>query len=313
MCGLWSFLLSGAQHDRLRLVATIPVVPIRPSARSAASPFARSAIAFVQSVNDTIAAQHTSMCAQCGQEYCAECVGYSGLCDTCREVTKRGEPVDLHGMPWADHEEVERLLPYYRWSHLSNQRYTIYFGEGSMMMAAVIVVDNRDDARTGRLYAPPGCSRTTAGDARPVMELNLAQAQRHLTDCHLCPFECGSARATGTGVCRVDQTSFIASEMLHMGEEEMLRPAHAIFFSGCTARCSFCTAARFAFRPTYGVAGHCGTIGRADCTPPGGRRSLHLFYRRRSCTSYSNYPGNVGRTGRSQACSGRLQQQFLPD
>lgn len=33
----------------------------------------------------------------------------------------------------------------------------------------------------------------------------------------------------------------------------MLRPAHAIFFSGCTATCSFCTAARFAFRPTYGV------------------------------------------------------------
>ncbi len=38
-----------------------------------------------------------------------------------------------------------------------------------------------------------------------------------------------------------------------MGEEEILRPAHAIFFSGCTATCSFCTAAKFAFRPTYGV------------------------------------------------------------
>ena len=33
-----------------------------------------------------------------------------------------------------------------------------------------------------------------------------------------------------------------------------LRPAHAIFFSGCTATCHFCTAARFAFHPTYGVA-----------------------------------------------------------
>ena len=48
--------------------------------------------------------------------------------------------------------------------------------------------------------------------------------------------------------------SYVASEMLHMGEEELLRPAHAIFFSGCTATCTFCTAARFAFRPTYGVA-----------------------------------------------------------
>jgi putative pyruvate formate lyase activating enzyme len=41
--------------------------------------------------------------------------------------------------------------------------------------------------------------------------------------------------------------------MLHLGEEAILQPAHAIFFSGCTATCSFCTAATFAFRPTYGV------------------------------------------------------------
>ena len=41
--------------------------------------------------------------------------------------------------------------------------------------------------------------------------------------------------------------------MLHLGEEALLRPAHAIFFSGCTATCTFCTAARFAFRPTYGI------------------------------------------------------------
>ena len=78
-------------------------------------------------------------------------------------------------------------------------------------------------------------------------------AQRHLSDCRLCPFLCGEARASGRGVCRVGGASYIASEMLHMGEEEVLHPAHAIFFSGCTAKCSFCTAARYAFHPTYGV------------------------------------------------------------
>ena len=82
----------------------------------------------------------------------------------------------------------------------------------------------------------------------------VLRAQRHLHDCHLCPHHCGTARATARGVCRVGQASYIASEMLHLGEEEPLRPAHAIFFSGCTATCSFCTAAKFAFRPTYGVA-----------------------------------------------------------
>jgi len=84
-------------------------------------------------------------------------------------------------------------------------------------------------------------------------EERLGLAQGHLTDCHLCPYHCGPRRATSQGVCRVGQQAFIASEMLHMGEEEPLRPAHAIFFSGCTATCTFCTAAKFAFRPTYGV------------------------------------------------------------
>jgi putative pyruvate formate lyase activating enzyme len=90
--------------------------------------------------------------------------------------------------------------------------------------------------------------------ARPGLAERAALAHRHLDDCHLCPHHCGPARATAAGACRVGQTSFVASEMLHMGEEEMLRPAHAIFFSGCTATCTFCIAARFAFRPTYGVA-----------------------------------------------------------
>lgn len=88
---------------------------------------------------------------------------------------------------------------------------------------------------------------------RSLRELADA-AQAHVADCVLCPHRCGPARSNGTGVCRVGPVSYIASEMLHMGEEELLRPAHAIFFSGCTATCRFCTAARFAFRPTYGVA-----------------------------------------------------------
>lgn len=82
----------------------------------------------------------------------------------------------------------------------------------------------------------------------------LILAQQQLTDCHLCPHHCGSTRAIARGICRVGQISYIASEMIHLGEEAILCPAHAIFFSGCTATCHFCTAAKFAFHPTYGVA-----------------------------------------------------------
>lgn len=79
-------------------------------------------------------------------------------------------------------------------------------------------------------------------------------AGSHLEDCRLCPFLCGAERLTGDGICGVSDVSYIASEMLHMGEERMLRPAHAIFFSGCTARCHFCIAARYAFHPGYGIS-----------------------------------------------------------
>jgi len=86
-----------------------------------------------------------------------------------------------------------------------------------------------------------------------VLSERVQIAAAHLDDCHLCPHHCGPARADARGVCRVGRDSYIASEMLHLGEEALLRPAHAIFFSGCTATCSFCTAAKFAFHPTYGV------------------------------------------------------------
>lgn len=93
-----------------------------------------------------------------------------------------------------------------------------------------------------------------------ALQGQASAAQAHLDDCHLCPFHCGPVRAAAQGVCRVGRQSYLASEMLHMGEEQLLRPAHALFFSGCTAGCTFCTAARFAFRPTYGVAAHAGAL-----------------------------------------------------
>jgi putative pyruvate formate lyase activating enzyme len=98
-----------------------------------------------------------------------------------------------------------------------------------------------------------GCAISLAMIEPIALVAQAAAAQAQLTNCTLCPHRCGTPRATGSGVCRVGQASYIASEMLHMGEEAPLAPAHAIFFSGCTATCRFCTAARFAFHPTYGV------------------------------------------------------------
>ena len=71
-----------------------------------------------------------------------------------------------------------------------------------------------------------------------------------------------------------------------MGEEELLRPAHAIFFSGCTATCTFCTAARFAFRPTYGVAVDGAAVGGTHRAAAGRGRAFGLLYRRRPGTAH---------------------------
>jgi hypothetical protein len=88
----------------------------------------------------THCAQHTRVCAQCGQEYCSECVRASGVCDTCATVVKHGTAVDIRNMVWSEQGEAAKLIPYYRWLRQSNTRYTVYFGEGSMLNGAVIVI-----------------------------------------------------------------------------------------------------------------------------------------------------------------------------
>ncbi|MBW7884620.1 MAG: hypothetical protein H3C34_18675 [Caldilineaceae bacterium] len=88
---------------------------------------------------------HLRVCAQCGQEYCRECVRASGLCDTCATVAKSGAPATIAQQPWAKHTAVAQLAPYYRWVCSSNLRFDIYFGEGSMMSGAVVVVERSEE------------------------------------------------------------------------------------------------------------------------------------------------------------------------
>jgi putative pyruvate formate lyase activating enzyme len=69
--------------------------------------------------------------------------------------------------------------------------------------------------------------------------------------CRLCAHKCSVPRAQG--VCGVD-VSRVASEKIHVGEETVISPSHALFLSGCNARCSFCQAHRFSQNPSFGPA-----------------------------------------------------------
>lgn len=63
-------------------------------------------------------------------------------------------------------------------------------------------------------------------------------------NCTLCPRECGVNREAGeTGFCGCPGTALVAKTMLHKWEEPVLAGnggSGAIFFGGCTLRCSYC-------------------------------------------------------------------------
>lgn len=67
-------------------------------------------------------------------------------------------------------------------------------------------------------------------------------------NCTLCPRRCGVNRAAGElGFCRMPGELRIARAMRHFGEEPVISGtggAGAVFFSGCTLRCSFCQNAK---------------------------------------------------------------------
>lgn len=63
-------------------------------------------------------------------------------------------------------------------------------------------------------------------------------------NCTLCPRQCGVNRSTGErGFCQMPAEPKLARAMLHYGEEPVIsgtKGTGAVFFSGCTLRCSFC-------------------------------------------------------------------------
>lgn len=53
--------------------------------------------------------------------------------------------VDLNSAPWATDKRVAPLIRHYNWRRSSNQRYTIYVGEG-MLMGRMVIVTQGDTA-----------------------------------------------------------------------------------------------------------------------------------------------------------------------
>ena len=74
-----------------------------------------------------------------------------------------------------------------------------------------------------------------------------------VSHCMLCPRNCGADRARGAlGFCGCPETALVAKAMIHRWEEPALAGpggSGAVFFGGCTLRCSFCQNAAISAAP----------------------------------------------------------------
>lgn len=64
-----------------------------------------------------------------------------------------------------------------------------------------------------------------------------------MSECRLCPRQCGAARAVGAGVCHMGSEMRIARAAPHYGEEPCIsgeRGSGAVFFAGCPLGCVYC-------------------------------------------------------------------------
>ena len=64
-----------------------------------------------------------------------------------------------------------------------------------------------------------------------------------LTECRLCPRNCGADRTTGIGFCGGGVMARVAKSYLHMWEEPCISGKNGsgtVFFSGCSLKCVFC-------------------------------------------------------------------------
>lgn len=75
------------------------------------------------------------------------------------------------------------------------------------------------------------------------LQEKVIKAREHLTECYLCPHECGISRAEESGFCRARDKIILSSYGPHFGEENVLvgrNGSGTIFFGYCNLRCVFC-------------------------------------------------------------------------
>ncbi|MBF7083235.1 4Fe-4S cluster-binding domain-containing protein [Desulfallas sp. Bu1-1] len=86
--------------------------------------------------------------------------------------------------------------------------------------------------------------------ASGILKDKVEKAQKHLTNCNLCPHNCSINRKERVGFCRAADKVVLSSYGPHMGEEPPLvgrNGSGTIFFGYCNMRCVFCQNCELSF------------------------------------------------------------------
>ena len=98
-----------------------------------------------------------------------------------------------------------------------------------------------------RISHEPGYRKILANG---ILKDKVEKVKQHLTECNLCPHNCGVNRKEKTGFCRATDRALVASYGPHLGEEAPLvgkNGSGTIFFGYCNMRCVFCQNCELSF------------------------------------------------------------------
>ena len=76
-----------------------------------------------------------------------------------------------------------------------------------------------------------------------VLLQKVEEAEKHITNCNLCPHKCGVNRLEEVGICKANHRALVSSYGPNLGEERVLvgqRGSGTIFFGYCNLSCVYC-------------------------------------------------------------------------
>lgn len=172
------------------------------------------------------------------------------------------------------------------WSRLEAQRlgFELTGLERARRVALHEPIDDLGEDELWRLHESFMPQLSAVSPSTPTARLSLLHLKRRLAElltapCRQCLHFCEVDRLRGErGVCGIGSELRVYNEVLHYGEEPEVSPTWALFLSGCSFRCRFCSDWKQVIQPeSVPVADTDRLAARADQARLGGAASISFI------------------------------------